>query len=228
MSSKISVIIPAYNEEESVGETIKRIQEVNSEYEIIVVDDGSRDKTIEIAKNSGAKVFKFKKNQGKGAAFRKGIQESSGDIIVQIDADSQFLPEEIPKLIKPLIEGEADITFGSRFLPDSSVEKGSLSFRNRIANIVDSFLASFFSGIKITDVQAGFKAFTRDALDKINFQENSFAYEPEIAILAGKRKLRVKEVPVSYKVRKGGKSNIKFLRDIYLIIKTMIKTWLLR
>jgi glycosyltransferase involved in cell wall biosynthesis len=223
---KISVIIPAYNEEKNIRETIERTRKTSEDYEIIVVDDGSKDKTTEIANETGVKVFKFKKNKGKGAAFRKGIEESIGEIIVQVDADSQFPPENIPELIKPIEKGEADVTFGSRFLDEATIEEGALSFRNRIANKVDSFIASLFSGVKITDVQAGFKAFTREAIEKINFQENSFGYEPEIAILASKRNLRIKEVPVHYKKREAGGSNIKLLRDTYLISKTMLKTWL--
>jgi len=225
---KVSVVIPAYNEEKNIKETINRVKKTNPNYEIIVVDDGSKDKTTEIAKKTGVKVFKFKKNKGKGAAFRKGIHESSGEIIVQVDADSQFPPEDIPKLIEPLLKGKADVTFGSRFLKESTIEEGALSFRNKIANKVDSFLASLFSGIKITDVQAGFKAFTKEALEKINFQEDSFAYEPEIAILASKRGLRIVEVPVHYKIRSGGKSNIKIIRDTYRITKAMLGTWLFK
>lgn len=226
--TKISVVIPAYNEEKNIGETIERVRNTNPEYEIIVVDDGSQDKTTERARETGVKVFKFEKNKGKGAALKKGIQEASGEIIAQVDADSQFPPEGLPGLIEPLLKGEADLTFGSRFLSDASLEKGSLSFRNKIANAVDSWLASLLAGVKITDVQAGFKAFTREALEKINFQEDSFGYEPEIAILASKRNLRIKEIPVNYKIRKGGGSNIKIIRDTYLISKTMLKTWLLR
>lgn len=225
---RISVIIPAYNEEKNIKETIERTRKTGEDYEIIVVDDGSGDNTTKIAKENGAITFKFEKNQGKGSAFKKGIKESTGDIIVQVDADSQFPPEDIPRLIEPILDGRCDITFGSRFLGLSIVDESSISFRNRIANKVDSWLASLFSGVKITDVQAGFKAFTKDAIEKINFQENSFAYEPEIAIIASKRKLRIVEVPVHYRARSGGKSNIKIVRDTYLITKSMLKTWLFR
>ncbi len=206
--------------------TIKGVKKLPFEKEIIVVDDGSVDATYEVAKELGVKAFKFEKNRGKGAAFRKGIEESKGDIIVQIDADSQFPPSEIPKLIEPLLKKEADITFGSRFLKSSKLEEDSVSKTNLIGNKVDSFLTSIFCGFKVTDVQAGFKAFTRDAIKKINFKEDRFSYEPEIAVLASKRKLKVIDVPISYKQRKGGKSKIKFFSDAYMIIKTIIKTWL--
>lgn len=224
---KISVVIPAYNEEKNIKETIERVRKTSGDYEIIIVDDGSRDRTYEIAKQAGAKTFRLERNSGKGAAFRRGIEEASGDIIAQIDADSQFLPEELSKLIGPLLKDEADITLGSRFIKGAYIEEGALSFRNRIGNYVVSLLTSIACMQRITDVQAGFKAFKKENANKLDFKEDHFGYEPELVILASKNKLRIKEVPVLYKKRRGGQSNINFIRDAYRITKTILKTILL-
>lgn len=227
MSNLISVIIPAYNEEKNIQETINRVKkslDKTLDYEIVFVDDGSRDKTYQIARETGVICLKHKKNMGKGAAFRTGISNAKGEIIVQIDADSQFPPEEIPKIIEPIIRDEADITLASRFIKGAYIEKESLSFRNKIGNYVASFLTSIACMKKITDIQAGFKAFKTDCLKQLKFKENKFGYEPEVVILAAKNGFRIKEIPIVYKKRRKGQSNISFLKDAYQISKTILRT----
>jgi len=226
MSNLISVVIPAYNEEKNIHDTINRVKNnLNNiyDYEIIVVDDGSTDKTYKIAKKMDVICIKHKKNIGKGAAFRTGISNANGEIIVQIDADSQFLPEEIHKIVKPIIENKADVVLASRFIKGAYIEKGSLTFRNRVGNYVASFLTSIACMKKITDIQAGFKAFKRDCLKKLNFHENKFGYEPEIVIKAKMRGFRIKEIPIFYKKRRKGQSSISFFKDAYNITKTILK-----
>lgn len=225
----ISVIIPAYNEEKILPETIRRVEKSlrNYRHEIIVVDDGSEDRTSDVVRKiENIKLVSYRPNKGKGYAFRAGIKKSTGNTLVQIDADSQFMPEEITKLVKPILDKRTDITFGSRFLNDSELEDGSLTKFNEIANRVDSFLTSLFAGVKISDVQAGFKAFTRESIEKIDFKEDGFSYEPEIAILASKKNFRILDVPITYKRRKGGKSKIELFKDAFMITKTIVKTWL--
>lgn len=226
MDKKISVIIPAYNEEKNIRETIERVRNTGSDYEIIVVDDGSKDNTYKAANDAGAISFRLKENKGKGAAFRKGIEEATGDIIAQVDADSQFMPEEIPKLIQPILDDKADATLGSRFTKGSVVEEGALSLRNRMGNYGDSLLTSIVCLHRVTDVQAGFKAFKGKDLKQIKFKENHFGYEPELVILAKKKGLRIVDVPILYKKRRGGQSNINFIRDAYRISKTILRTML--
>lgn len=223
---KISVVIPAYNEEKSIAQTISRVQNAVKGAEIIVVDDGSKDGTYEEARRSGAIAVKHEKNLGKGGGFRTGIKAAKGEVIVQIDADCQFLPEEIPKLIEPIVKGEADVTLGSRFVKGAYIEPGSMTIRNRIGNYGASFITALACFRKITDIQAGFKAFKRDALSQLDFRENSFGYEPEVVILAAKKGYRIKEVPITYHIRRKGQSNIAFLRDVYRISKTILRTFI--
>jgi glycosyltransferase involved in cell wall biosynthesis len=219
---EISVIIPAFNEEKMIEETIKRVKKSVGVVEIVVVDDGSTDDTFSIAERTGVKCVR-QKNQGKGAAFREGIKASGGDLVVQIDADSQFLPEEIGKLIQPIIDGKADVTLGSRFMPGAFVEEGSLSWRNYVGNYIDSFLTSIACGRRISDVQAGFKAFRKDCLLKIGFNENHFGYEPEVVILAVRLGYNVQDVPITYEKRRKGQSNIAFFRDALRITKSILR-----
>lgn len=209
---KISIIVPAYKEAGNIEDTVKRIEALKiPDSEIIVVDDGSPDDTFKNAKKTSASVFRLPKNKGKGAAFREGIAKAKGSIIAQIDADCQFLPEELGKLMKPIEEGRCDITFGSRFTKGSKLKEGSITRKNYIANKIDSFLASVFAFRKITDVQAGFKAFKADVIREIDFQSNGFGYEPEIAIIAARKGFKVIDVPITYEKRVAGRSAIKLL-----------------
>jgi len=223
---KLSVIIPAYNEEKNIKETIKRVKKSLKKFsfEIIVVDDGSKDNTYKVAKRNRVICVRHKKNMGKGAGFKTGIRKAKGEIIAQIDADSQFLPEELPKLIEPILKDEADVTLASRFIKGAYIEPGALNLRNKIGNYGASLLTTIACMRRITDVQAGFKAFKKKWLKQLNFKENKFGYEPEVVILAARKKLRIKEVPILYKKRRGGQSNIKFIQDAYNISKTIFKT----
>lgn len=224
MDQKISVVIPAYNEEKNIEETIQRVRNTGEDYEIIVVDDGSVDDTHKLARDAGVIAFRFEENRGKGAAFRKGIEEATGDIIVQVDADSQFMPEEIPKLIQPILDDEADAALCSRFTKGAVIEEGALSLRNKAGNYIDSLLTSLVCLHRVTDVQAGFKAFRSEDLKQLRFKEDHFGYEPELVILAKRRGLRIVDVPILYKKRRGGQSNINFIKDAYNITKTILRT----
>jgi glycosyltransferase involved in cell wall biosynthesis len=223
---KLSVIVACYNEEKNIVETIRRIHNTVPDAEIIVVDDGSKDKTAEVAMNAkikNVKVVRYTPNQGKGRAIRVGIDNSTGDIMAQVDADSQFPPEEIPELIEPIIQDKADIVFSSRFVNGSTVQKGSLTRIRRVANHVVSGITSILAGKKLTDVNAGFKAWTAKSIRDIDIRCNHFAYEPEIAIMAKKRKYRILEVPVNYKARDKGATSVKLIRDGIIIPLYLLK-----
>ena len=231
---KISVIVPCYNEEKNVINCYKRVKKIlkGYNYEIILEEEGSKDRTPEIIKALARKDRKVRvlsfpgEKRGKGWGFRKCVQAAKGDIVVQVDTDCQFVPEEIPKLIKPILYDDYDMTLGSRFMKDSCVKKGSITTRNYIANKIDSLLTSIASFRWFTDVQAGFKAFRKNVIKNIKFKENSFAYEPEIVILASKRGYKIKDVPITYERRLGGRSNIKLFKDGYMITKAILRTWI--
>lgn len=227
----LSIIVPAYNEEGNIAELIKRVSGAVSGSEIIVIDDGSIDQTSVAAKNTNyprLKVLKNNHNTGKGKAVKQGILAGSGKVMVQIDADLQFLPEEIPKLIRPILENEVDIVFGSRYLKGDKIENGSVSPIKRLASYVTSILVSLICLKHYADVFAGMKAWKSGVLQGLDLRIDNFGYEAEIAIMAKKRGYRVREVPISYKKRLFGKSKIKIIKDAFVISKAVFETFLFR
>jgi glycosyltransferase involved in cell wall biosynthesis len=228
---ELSVIVACYNEEKNIADTVKRIHKTVPDAEIIVVDDGSKDRTAEAAKStkiSNLNVIKYTPNKGKGYAIKVGIDKAKGKIMAQVDADSQFPPEEIPRLIKPIKDGKADIVFASRFIKGSTIQKGSLTRMRRLANYVISGFTSILCGKRLTDVNAGFKAWKSDVIKDINILCKDFAYEPEIAIMAKKKGYKIVEVPVNYKGRQAGISNVKLIRDGIIMPPQLIKVKLFR
>lgn len=200
---KIIVMIPAFNEEKTIGNVIKDIpRKINgiSDIKVLVIDDGSTDSTIEAAKKSGADyVFRNKKNQGLGINFKNGIEKAiklGADIIVNIDGDGQFNGQEIPKLINPIINNEADMVTGSRFLNDSitnNMPKAKSWGNKRFTNLI-----SRITGQKFTDTQCGFRAYSREAALKLNLQ-GRFTYTQEVFIDLVEKGIKIKEVPIEVK-----------------------------
>ncbi len=200
---KIVVTIPAYNEEGTIAAVINKIHEVMGQnkhnYKILVVDDGSRDKTAEIAKKEGAVVYSHPKNYGLAEAFKTEVEKSldlGADVIVHIDADTQYKAEEIPKLIAE-IENGYDLVLGSRF--KGTIE--SMPFMKRIGNIAFSKIISNITGMEISDGQTGFRAFTRRVAESIKIT-SGHTYTQEQIIRAVREKFRIKEVPVYFAKRK--------------------------
>lgn len=212
---RISVIIPAYNEEKRIGKVLQRIPEFVDE--VIVVDDGSKDRTSEVAEKFNAKVIviKLKQNQGKGKAMSEGIKEASGDIIVFIDADGQHRPEEIIKLVEPIVNGEADFVIGSRLIK----AQGERPLIRKMSNFITTYLTRLKLGIRIRDTQSGFRAIRREFLPEI--ESKRYEVETEVLIKAVKKGARVKEVPVSmiYGVETG---HFRF-EDIVRFLKVLLK-----
>jgi len=222
--SVISVIIPAYNEEKTIGnvveETIKVMDSIGMPYEIIVVDDGSTDRTREVAGNYKIRVLSNERNRGKGYALRKGFKNAYGDIIVTMDADGSHNPEEIPLLIKPLFNG-ADIVAGSRFMGALKDHTSELHvFGNKIINTAIMLLTRK----PITDSQTGLRAMKRDVLQKINLESNGFEIETEITVKGLKKGFKLQEMPINCRRRENGLSKLRTLQDGAKILKTIIKS----
>lgn len=199
---KLTILIPAYNEEKTIGQVIEDIpkkMENISEIEIMVIDDGSRDKTVEVAENKGAIVYSFIKNKGLAKAISFGFSKSlerNSDILVILDADNQYNSQEISKLIQPIIENKADIVMGNR-----QVKKlDHMPFQKRIGNILVSKVLSWIIGKKISDAQTGFRAFNSEALSKLNIFSN-YTYTQETIIQAVIKELTIIEIPVEFRKR---------------------------
>ncbi|NJE08712.1 glycosyltransferase family 2 protein [Thermococcus sp. M39] len=210
---RISVIIPAYNEEKRIGNVLQRMPEFVDE--VIVVDDGSRDRTSEVAKKFGVKVIRLKQNQGKGKAMSEGIKAASGDIIVFMDADGQHKPEEIIKLVEPIVEDEADFVIGSRLIK----AQGERPLIRKISNFITTSLIRLKLGINVKDTQSGFRAIRREFLPEI--ESRRYEVETEVLIKVVKKGARIKEVPVSmiYGIETG---HFRF-EDIVRFLEVLLK-----
>jgi len=207
------VIIPAYNEEKRIGKVLQRMPDFIDE--VIVVDDGSKDKTSEVARGFGAKVIRLERNQGKGRAMSEGIKKANGDIIVFIDADGQHKPEEIIKLVKPIVNSEADFVIGSRLIK----VQGERPLIRKISNFITTSLIRLKLGISVKDTQSGFRAIRREFLPEI--ESKRYEVETEVLIKAVKKGARVKEVPVSmiYGVETGHFRLEDILRFLHSLVK---------
>lgn len=228
MRKLISVVIPAYNEERNIQRVIRDVKKLKKQYqlEIIVVDDGSKDNTAPSSSIAGADtVISYKKNQGKGHAFKKGVIAAKGEYIIQIDADYQFLPAEIPRLVKALEQGY-DVALGTRYEKGSKKEEYSVNYVRLFGSYLLSLSTSVVVGEKITDVMAGFKGFKKNVLKNITLDSADFGYEAEIVIKAAKKKYKIVDVPISYKRRMIGASNVNTFRDGFSVLKTIVKTGL--
>jgi len=221
---KISVIIPVYNEQDTISQVIESLpQYLDVKDEIIVVDDGSTDDTtavvgMSILEGSCAKLIRIT-HAGKGHAVKKGIQALTGDIVIIQDADMEYSPKEYNKLTQPIIDGHADVVYGSRFRGSSP--KRVMYFKNYLANKFLTFMSNLFTGLNLSDMEVGFKAFRADILKGIDLKENGFGFEPEIT--AKVKKHRIYEVGISYYGRTYAEGKKIRARDgfraIYCIVK---------
>jgi glycosyltransferase involved in cell wall biosynthesis len=199
---KISIIIPVYNEKNTAETLINKVLGANTlglEKEIIVVDDASTDGTQEVLKTfspvQNIKLMLQPKNQGKGAAIRKGFETVTGDLVIIQDADLEYDPNEYPKLIEYILNGKADVVYGSRF---HSGPRRVLLFWHFIGNSFLTFLSNAFNDLNLTDMETCYKAFTRKVLNQIKIRSNRFGFEPEFTAKVAKNKFKIYEVPISY------------------------------
>ena len=198
---KLSVVMPVYNERATLREVIARVLAVPLELELICVDDGSRDGSREIlaelqSAHSQIRVFLQPKNMGKGAALRRGIQEASGDYVIIQDADLEYDPAEYPVLLGPLLQGKADVVYGSRFL--GAGPHRVLYFWHSVGNWILTLLSNMLTNMNMSDMETCYKVFRREILQSIPIEEERFGFEPEITVKIAKRRLRVYEVGISY------------------------------
>lgn len=201
---KLTIVIPCYNELQTIDLIIQAVREsVHFDKEIIVVDDCSVDGTREKLKSeiepSGRvdRVVYHERNQGKGAALRTGIKHATGDIVIIQDADLEYDPNEYPRLVEPIINGKADVVFGSRFAGGQAHRV--LYFWHRVGNSFLTLLSNMFTDLDLTDMETCYKAFRREIIQSIEIEESRFGFEPEItAKLARRRNLRIYEVGISY------------------------------
>ncbi len=213
----VSIVIPVYNEEATVARVVSRVAALPLNSEIIIVDDCSTDKTREILARvtdmRNVQVILKDQNAGKGAALRTGFEHATGNFVVVQDADLEYDPRDIPPIIQPLMRGEADIVYGSRFIGDVVHDE---SFIHRLGNWVLTQASNLFTGLKLTDMETCYKAFTREAMEAVSIDQDRFGIEPEVTAKLARRGFRFKEVPISFYESRGYDEGKKIgIKDLF-------------
>lgn len=222
---KLSIIIPCYNEQKTISVILDKVRNLKDyDKEIIVVDDCSTDGTKEILKklenSTEIKILYNDKNRGKGYCIKKGIDSSTGSVLIIQDADLEYDPNDIPKLINPIKNGNADVVYGSRFA--GSEEKRVLFYWHSVGNKFLTTLSNMFTNLNLTDMECCYKAFKSKIIKDINLKENRFGFEPEITAKISKKDIQIYEVGIKYFGRKYSEGKkitwVDGFRAIYCII----------
>jgi glycosyltransferase involved in cell wall biosynthesis len=232
---KLSAIIPVYNERFLVRELVTRVLAVSApeirEIELIVVDDGSRDGSLEILRQLARehpdriRLFEQGKNQGKGAAIRRGIAAATGDLVIFQDADLEYDPRDYGRLVRPFLEDGADVVYGSRFLPGE--RRRVLNFRHTLGNRFLTVLSNWFTDLDLTDMETCYKVFRAPLIKSLPIRSNDFAMEPEITAKVAKRELRLFEVPISYLGRTYREGKKIGMKDAWKALRAILRFWLI-
>jgi glycosyltransferase involved in cell wall biosynthesis len=219
----VSVVVPVFNESATLEELLRRVAAVDFPKEVVVVDDCSTDGSREILERIGTsqvRVFFQERNQGKGAALRRAFSEARGDIVIVQDADLEYDPRDIPKVIQPILDGDADVVYGSRF---TGTPRRVLYYWHTVMNNLLTTLSNMTSGLNLTDIETCYKAFRREVLSSFELKEDRFGIEVELTAKVAQGGFRVYEVPISYRGRtyeQGKKIGWKDgVRAIYAIAK---------
>jgi glycosyltransferase involved in cell wall biosynthesis len=223
----LSIIIPCFNERATIEQLLDRVAACPHEpKDIVVVDDGSSDGTgellLELAKSRDFRLFSHEKNQGKGAAIRTGVAEALGDIVIVQDADLEYDPQEIPKVIAPILDGRADVVYGSRFIGGEAHRV--LYFWHRVGNGVLTLLSNMLTDLNLTDMETCYKAFRAEIIKKIRIEEERFGFEPEVTTkLSRIPGIRIYEVGISYSGRTYAEGKKIGMKDGFRAIYCMFK-----
>jgi glycosyltransferase involved in cell wall biosynthesis len=229
VSVKLSIVIPCFNEEKTIKECVERVLEIaddNLSLELIIVDDHSTDNSYSIARkleinHPEIKIIRHEKNSGKGAALRSGFKMATGDFVAVQDADLEYDPVDLKRLLIPLVQGDADVVLGSRFL--STGFHRVLYFWHYMGNRFLTFLSNMFTDLNLTDMETCYKVFRREIIQDIDIKENRFGFEPEIIAKIAQRRLRIFEMGISYRGRtyeEGKKIGVKDgFRTLYCIFR---------
>jgi len=220
----ITVIIPAYNEVQTIQEIIRRVKKTGLAKEILVVDDGYTDGTREILREldqqGEARVIFHERNQGKGAAVVSGIRAAKGDVIIIQDADLEYDPREYPALLKPIEEGLADVVYGSRFL---GAPRRPVMFWHMVANYLLTFMTNILYNTILSDMETGYKVFRRHVIEGMPLHAHCFDFEPEFTAKVLKRHYRIFEVPISFNPRDYAQGKKIKLKDAFEAVWTLLK-----
>ncbi len=198
----LSVVMPAYNERDTIEEIVSRVMAVPIRKELIIVDDGSTDGTRDLLRDIQARhpydvrVILQPRNQGKGAALRTGIQAATGDYVIIQDADLEYDPRDYPRLLQPCLEHDADVVYGTRFA--GGEQRRVLLFWHSLGNRFLTTLSNMFTDLNLTDMETGYKLFRREVVQAVELQQDRFGFEPEVTAKIALRGLRIYEVGISY------------------------------
>jgi len=224
------VIVPVFNEEKTIEQIISEIRNSGiKSIELIIVDDGSTDSTRNILKKNKNNVnilILKEKNEGKGSALREGIKRATGEIVIIQDADLEYDPKEYSKLIAPIIDGRADVVYGSRFM--GSDAHRVVYFWHFAANNLLTLFSNIFTNLNLSDMESCYKVFRREIIQSIKIEENSFGIEPEITAKIAKKKVRIYEVGISYHGRTYEEGKKIGLKDAFQAVWAIVKYNLLQ
>lgn len=221
---KLSIVIPVYNERATILEVIARVKQIPVPKELIIVDDCSTDGTrgwLETVRDTPELRLILKpKNEGKGAALRTGFEAATGDVVIIQDADLEYDPRDILRVVRPIVSGETDVAFGSRYLNEKSDD---LSRVHRFGNRCLTMFSNLMNGTNLTDMETCYKAFRRNVLREISLKQNRFGFEPEVTAKLARRRCRISEVPITYQPRGYSEGKKIGLKDLFSTLWCIVR-----